>query len=279
MTAPAAPVDELGSARSFLFVPGDRPDRYAKAAASGADEVVCDLEDAVADAAKPDARRRTVAWLDDGGAACVRVNAAGTPWHLDDLEAVGRAAGLRGVVVPKAEDPEALALVAAALPAGVPLVALVETARGLLCAGELTAVPSVVRLAFGSIDFSLDISAQDDRSALLFARSSLVVAARAAGGPPPVDGVTTALDDPDALAEACAHAVSLGFGGKLCIHPRQVEAVHRAFSPTAEQVAWARRVLEAAGDGRAAAVDGHMVDRPVLAKADAVLRSTRSPVR
>lgn len=247
-------------ARSFLFVPGDRPDRFAKAAASGADVVVLDLEDAVAPAAKEAARAHVVAWLAEGHPAVVRVNAAGTPWHAGDVAAVRDSAT---VLVPKAESVTDFDGLSSVLP-------LVETARGVAAAVELCRVSTVVRPVFGSIDLAADLGVDPtSRTALLHARSALVLAAAAAGCAPPVDGVTTALSDVDAVRDDTRHAVELGFTGKLCVHPRQVPVVHEAFRPSAGQIAWARSVL-AAGDG-VAAVDGHMVDRPVLLRARRVL--------
>ena len=259
----------IAVARSFLFVPGHRADRFGKARDSGADQVVCDLEDAVGPDSKQAARARTVAWLASGGSACVRLNAPGTPWHEEDLAALADLPGLRGVVVPKAEDPEALAAVAERC--AVPVIALVETARGLLQALSLSEVPGVARLAFGSVDFSLDIASEEEQLALLHARSSLVVASRAGGLAPPVDGVTTALEDDALLRRDAKHAASLGFGAKLCIHPRQVSAVNETFSPSPDQVAWATKVLAACPEGEVGVVDAEMVDRPVLERARGVI--------
>ena len=257
----------IADARSFLFVPGDRPDRFAKAAAAGADVVVLDLEDAVAPAAKDAAREHVVAWLADGHTAVVRINAAGTPWHAADLAAVRDAAA---VMVPKAERPEDLDGLSSALP-------LVETARGVTAATELCAVPTVVRPVFGSIDLAADLGVDPlSRTALLHARSALVLAASAAGCAPPVDGVTTALSDVDAVRDDTRHAVELGFTGKLCVHPRQVPVVHEAFRPSEEELAWARSVL-AAGDG-VSVVDGRMVDRPVLLRAERLLSRAGAPL-
>jgi citrate lyase subunit beta / citryl-CoA lyase len=116
---------------------------------------------------------------------------------------------------------------------------------------------------------------------LLYARSRMVLASRVAGIVPPLDGVTAALDDPDRLAADVNRARRLGFGGKLCIHPRQIEAVNRSFSPSEAEVSWARRVVEAAQTAEAGAfrVDGEMVDRPVLERAQSVLDSIEPPHR
>lgn len=258
----------IAAARTFLFVPGDRPDRYAKAAAAGADVVVLDLEDAVAPGAKDAAREHVVAWLAAGHTAVVRINAAGTPWHAADLAAVRDAAA---VMVPKAERPEDLDGLSSVLP-------LVETARGVTAATELCAVPTVVRPVFGSIDLAADLGVDPlSRTALLHARSALALAAAAAAGcAPPVDGVTTALSDVDAVRDDTRHAVELGFTGKLCVHPRQVPVVHEAFRPSEEELAWARSVL-AAGDG-VSVVDGRMVDPPVLSRAARLLSRAGAPL-
>jgi citrate lyase subunit beta/citryl-CoA lyase len=262
-----------------LFVPGDRPDRFDKAAASGADIVVHDLEDAVAPDAKARARDLVARRLADGGVGCVRVNADGTPFHDADVAALAGAPGLVAVLVPKAEDPRLLAQLSGALGPDTAVVALVETALGQHRVHELAAAPGVTRLAFGSIDFALDIGAEDAALPLLLARSSLVLASRVAGLPAPVDGVTQDLDDPAVVARDTAAALGLGFGGKLCVHPRQVAAVNAGFRPSEAEVRHARQVLAAVADGGTARLGGQMVDRPVVERARQVLaRSGADPV-
>lgn len=248
------------AATTFLFVPGDRPDRFAKAVASGADVVLLDLEDAVSAGAKDSARAAVGEWL-VRGRAMVRINAPGTPWFEADASMVAA----RGVpvMVPKAETPGVLAGFRE-------VVALVETARGVEGAGELAAVPSVTRLAFGSVDLAAELGvAPEDREPFAYARSRLVIASAAARLAPPVDGVTTDLHDSARLEEDVRYARSMGFGGKLCIHPEQVAPVRDGFAPTEAELAWARRVV-AAGDG-VSVVDGRMVDKPVLARARHIL--------
>jgi citrate lyase subunit beta/citryl-CoA lyase len=263
---------------TWLFVPGSREDRFERAAGAGADEVILDLEDAVAPDTKDEARDRVASWLDGARTGWVRVNGTGTPWHELDLAAVGTRPGLLGVVVPKAEDPSSLLDLRERLPAGVSVVALVESARGIDRATAIAASGAVDRLAFGSVDFSLDIGAEDSDQAMLFARSSLVIASRVASLPPPLDGVTVSTTDEAESRAAAARARGLGFGGKLCIHPRQVQPVAEGFRPTAAQLAWASRVLGAAGPGPAGtpdqgafSVDGQMVDLPVLARARSIV--------
>jgi citrate lyase subunit beta/citryl-CoA lyase len=258
------------AARSWLFVPATRPERYAKAEASGADLVIVDLEDAVSADEKVIARETAASWLAGEGVAAVRVNPAGSAHHADDVAALAHLPGLRAVLLPMAESPDALAGLCRRLGDDVPLVAQVETATGLVRARELAAAPGVVRLAFGHLDFAVDIDAAPKPESLLHARSSLVVASRIAGVAGPVDSVTTDLDDEQATRADATRARSLGFTGKLCIHPRQVTAVNEAMSPTADEVAWAERVLEAGATG-ATRVDGHMVDAPVVARAQRVM--------
>ncbi|MBE1468817.1 HpcH/HpaI aldolase/citrate lyase family protein [Kibdelosporangium phytohabitans] len=199
----------LASARTFAFVPGHRPDRFARAMAAGADVVVIDLEDAVARADKVAARENVRAWLQDGHEVVVRVNPIGSPWYGEDVDAV--AARARAPMLPKAEDPGALA----ALPGETPVIPLIESATGIARAAQVCAVASVVRPAFGSVDLATQLGANHrSRNALLHARSALVLAAASAGCAPPIDGVITAIDEPAALADDLRHAGELGFTGK-----------------------------------------------------------------
>lgn len=264
------------SPRSYLFAPGHRGERFDKAMAAGADAVILDLEDAVPVEAKDGAREAVSRWLHHrerragDPQVLVRVNAAATPQHADDVAACRL--GVDGIVLPKSETPAELAALAHALP-GVALLPLVETAQGLATSLELARAPGVQRLVFGSIDFQHDLGIEGDGEELLYARSRLVLHSRLAGVAAPVDGVSTVLDDaPQVLAEA-QRARRLGFGAKLCIHPKQITSIHEAFAPTAVQVDWAQRVLAAAkaAQGAAVALDGHMVDRPVILRAQALL--------
>lgn len=235
--------------------------------------MIVDLEDSVREEAKEDARGAVVSWLAGSGSrAWVRVNPSGSAAHDDDLAALQGMPGLHGIVLPKAEHVEALDAVAGALGAGVPVIALVESARGLLHAEALAQHRSVVRLAFGNLDFAADCGmvSDEDEMELLSARVHLVVASRAAGLAGPVDGVTADVTTAQAAERHARRAADLGFSGKLCIHPVQVPAVHRGFTPRREQVAWARRVVDAV-DGGVAVVDGAMVDRPVLLRARGIL--------
>jgi citrate lyase subunit beta/citryl-CoA lyase len=255
--------------RSYLFVPGNRPERFAKALAAGAHAVIIDLEDAVAPADKPAARDAVRAWLTPQHPVLVRINSADTAWFADDVELSGLP-GVAGIVLPKAEQSADIALLRGkGAPAVLPLI---ETALGLHHALTLAQHPCVERLLFGSIDFSLDLGLHEGVEELQYFRSHLVLASRLAGILPPVDGVTTALDDGARILDDARRARRNGFGGKLCIHPKQLAHVHAAFAPTAEEVAWAERVLQAVEttNGAAVALDGKMIDRPVILKAQAI---------
>lgn len=245
--------------RAPLFVPATRPVRFAKAAASGTDAVIVDLEDAVAPVDKDRVRGslRTM----PPGPVILRINAIGTAWHEADLAALD-GLNLLCVMMPKAEDPAALAKL------NFPLLPLIETARGLAHAREIAALPNVTQLAFGSIDFCADLGMAHLREVLLPVRLELVLASRLAGIAPPLDGVTTRLD-PGLAADDATHARNLGMGGKLCIHPSQVEEVRTAFLPTEKEREWAQKVL--ASGGGAVAVDGEMVDEPVRRRARNIL--------
>lgn len=276
----------VARATTALFVPGSRPDRFARACAAGADCVLLDLEDAVAPQAKGDALAHVLRFLDEKAPGrppvLVRVNPAGSSWAAAEIEALAglvsrRPYALAGLVVPKAESPRDLADLSAALrgTSGTTLllVALVETARGVLAAAAIAKAPAVTRLAFGALDFALDVGAQPGSAVLSAARAAVVIGSAAAGKAPPWDSPSTAIDDLDEVRREALQAQQEGFGGKLCIHPAQLAPVRAAFGPQADEVDWARRVL-AAGDkaaGGVVRVDGRMVDRPLLERARVVL--------
>ena len=271
---------DVAAASTLLFVPGDRPDRFAKAAASGADVIVVDLEDAVAPEAKGDARAEVVRWFADGGTGIVRVNAPDTPWFEEDVAAL--APHVDVVLLPKAEDPQVVAELVVTLRGARPdagVLALVETARGLLRAAETAAVPGVVRLAFGNFDLSTELGLDpDDHQALWPMRSSLVVASAAARLPAPVDGVSGSIDDAEVIESDARHAIRAGCSAKLCIHPRQVPVVAAALTPSADDFAWATRVMTAweGATAGAVALDGKMIDKPVVDRARRVLAAAGS---
>ncbi len=262
--------------RSYLFVPATRIDRVPKALASGADAVIVDLEDAVAPAHKGSARDALAHASQNAQSVFVRVNGPDTEWFEDDLKLCGDL-GVFGVVVPKSETQDQMRHASSRMRSGAILLPLVETARGYANIAELCAAPGVQRLVFGSIDFQLDLGITGEHEELLYFRSGLVLASTLARIQPPVDGVTVDIDNVERVKDETRYAKRLGFGGKLCIHPNQIVVVNQCFSPSAEEVAWAKRVLDAAGaaDGGAVQVDGKMVDRPVLLRVQAILRESQ----
>lgn len=265
-------------ARTYLFVPGNRPDRFAKALASGADAIVLDLEDAVATEDKAAARDAIARWAAeaaplDRGRVVVRINEVASPAFAVDLQML-REAGLLDVMCPKAESPATLRSVRAELPEA-RVLALVESARGIADIGAIAAAPGVTRLVFGTLDFALDLDLDiaDQSDGLSFAASRMAIASRVAGLPSPVAGVTPQIDDDDRLLADLAWARRHGAGAKLCIHPRQVAPIHDALAPTPQAVDWARRVLAAdAASPGAARLEGRMIDRPVVLQAQRTLQ-------
>lgn len=264
------------SARSYLYVPADRPEMLAKAAERGADALIVDLEDAVAPSRKAEARRILADFLPCPIETWVRVNS-----HPDLLsEDVAAADGADGILLAKAETEslsQALSLTS------LPLTLLVETASGLLAAAELAAADRVVRLAIGEADLGaeLGVTLGDDGAEMLYARSQLVVASAAARIDAPMGPVLTDFRDHDSLRRSSEALVRLGFGSRPAIHPAQVHIINESFTPTPEQVADARGLIEAfeaalATGAGVGAADGVMFDEAVVRQARRVLDRARS---
>ena len=271
----ATPNAQSPAARSYLFVPGDRPERFDKAWASAADEVILDLEDSVAHDHKITARSAVANWLDASRPVWIRINATDTEWFIHDLELAERP-GVVGLLLPKAEQlPASLTKLCAKR--SLNLLPIIETAKGMHAVEYLATAPQVVRLAFGALDFQVDLDIIGDDDALLYFRSCLVLASRLARLPAPVDGVTVSIDDASVLRADTERSRRLGFGAKLCIHPNQIAEVHCAFSPSADERDWAARVLAAmqASGGAVASLNGKMIDRPVWQKA---MRISNAPM-
>ncbi|MFC6825569.1 HpcH/HpaI aldolase/citrate lyase family protein [Halopelagius fulvigenes] len=273
--------------RSLLFSPGDRPELMRKAPATGADIVCFDLEDAVAPARKAEAREAVRAVLSDpsfdpGAEVVVRVS--------DDYESdLGVLLGddgadadvrLDAVMVPKAGTPGDVRTVAEELEARgrtLPVFALVESARGALNAPEIAAADPTTALVFGAEDLAADIGATRtaEGTEVLYARERVVLAAAAAGADA-IDTVYTDFEDEAGLREATEFAATLGYDGKMAIHPAQVGPINEAFTPASDRVEWAKRVLEARDaadeEGRGVfRVDGEMIDAPLVAQAERIL--------
>jgi citrate lyase subunit beta/citryl-CoA lyase len=286
---------EFAWIRSALFVPGDRLDRIDKAVATAADAVIIDLEDAVAPSHKIQARAiagKKVAGGKDKK-ILVRVNALNTEFAADDFSEV-IAAGLDGIMVPKVETPGDIRQIDAIVletekkrglePGSVFILPLIESARGVenafAIASEKTESQRGFTLSFGAADFALDMGINITRSGqeLIYPRARLAVACRAAGLAPPIDTpFMIDLKDRKALEADILRAVRLGFQGKLCIHPNQVEICNQLFSPTAEEIAQARKVIEtfdrAQAEGVAAIqLNGKFLDPPVVERARRILK-------
>jgi citrate lyase beta subunit len=304
---------ELPHLRSLLFAPGSDERKLAKALASVADAVVCDLEDAVAPADKEAAREVTARAIRDvtrpagaesvphpgrgavpppsqqsvtttsapdrddsvpigaRPARLVRINAAGTPWFEDDL-AFSATLALDALVLPKA-SPEAVAALGADSP---PVIAIVETALGLRQAFEIASQPRVAALLLGSVDLGAEVGLETrpDGQEILYARSKVAIDSAAAGLRGPFDVVHLEFEDEAGLEGQCRLARALGFRGKASIHPAQLETINRVFAPSEQEIEWARTVVEAFEDQSEGvlAVNGTMVDRPVVERARRVLR-------
>jgi citrate lyase subunit beta/citryl-CoA lyase len=265
--------------RSWLYVPGHRAERVAKALVAGADAVVIDLEDAVPADRKDAARDQTVALLDeraDHGAlqVWVRINPPGTEIGRRDVAALtGRR--LDGLRIPRADDPDEVREVAERT--GAPLQLLLESARGLSRARELAEAHELVAgIGLGEADLAADLLVDRDEG-LTWARGAVVVAARAAGLPSPVQSVWTDVGDSDGLRVSSERGRATGFFGRSVVHPRQIDVVHDVYTPSADEIAAAEGIVataaEAAARGEAAALsaDGRFVDPAVVARARTVL--------
>jgi len=270
----------LSTARSYLFVPADRPERFEKALKSGTDIVVIDLEDAVRPENKKMARDCLSDWQQTAaaGSVCLRINDVGHPDIEHDLRLAVHPA-IAGVMLPKVDGASCCTMIAKETHK--PILALIETARGLKAVHEI-AEAGVHNLVLGTIDLALDLNidphSQEGRFVLDQARTSLRIASSAAGLNDPVDGVHTNLDDQPGLIAAAKHAKAFGFGGMLAIHPKQTTAINLTMAPTADEVNWATRVISVASlpdQHGAFLLDGRMIDAPIIEKAKRILQSSR----
>lgn len=265
----------LALARSFLFVPANRPERYAKALASGAGAVIIDLEDAVPPEGRDAARQQLADGFERLTAqerlrVLVRINACGTRWHEEDLRLLQQLSRfeLAGVVLPKAESAAGISQLAASAGPTCAVLPMLESAAGLAALDLLAGSSQVLRMVFGNLDFQADLGMACDAEEVELqpVRLALVLASRRAGLVPPVDGVTTGTGDSAQVQADAGRSRRSGFGAKLCIHPAQVAIVNLALGPTAAELEWARRVIDnsCGTDGGVFTLDGRMVDAPVL---------------
>lgn len=253
-----------------LFVPGDRPERFHKAATSGADAVILDLEDAVAVERKVEARLAVAAHTITEVPVIIRINARNTDDFVADMNAL-RNTPFDALLLAKAESAEDVLAVHVRLARQVPIIVLVETAKGFADLRSLLSAPGVVLAAFGSLDLALDLGCVASWEAMAYMRSQLILTCRIEGLSPPLDGVCTDLDDIALIGEEARHAANLGFGGKLAIHPRQISPIQTAFQPDEKSLEWAQSVIAAAQQGSAVRVNGAMVDRPLIERAKRIL--------
>jgi citrate lyase subunit beta/citryl-CoA lyase len=271
-TSPYGPV--------LLFCPGSRPDRFARAVAA-ADTVILDLEDAVAPREKADARQAVLRALTEGTVApdrcIVRINQLDGEWGREDVAAL-RDSPVSMVMLPKAFDPGAVERLA---PWGV--LALCETARGVLAASELSKVDNCVGLMWGGEDLTADLGGRASRRKdgiylphVVHARTAVLLAAAAASRSA-VDGVYLAIDDTEGLAAEAAEAAAMGFRAKACIHPSHAPVIRTAYTPSTEDLAWAEEVLLAVRESTGVTtVRGRMVDEPILRHARALVEAAQN---
>ncbi|SAK62972.1 HpcH/HpaI aldolase [Caballeronia glebae] len=258
--------------RSFLFVPGNKPERFAKALGSGADAVIIDLEDAVASDDKDDARRMISEFVNLERKVIIRVNARGTPWYEQDA-LLCKLPGVSGIVLPKTESASDVVDLISRIKAKTPVYPLIESARGMWDTLQIAKAPFVRQLMFGTLDFMADMKMELENAELNSYRAQLSTASRVAGISAPIDGVTTEINDAECLRRDTVNGRRWGFAGKLCIHPKQVLTVNASYAPSEAEIDWARRVLDAfeLSAGGVVSVDGEMVDRPVVLRARSLL--------
>ena len=268
----------LGFCSTFLFVPGNRPERFAKALDSGAAAVIFDLEDAVAPDDKEAARNAIrTAWpslsAEQKKRLVIRSNSPGSPFYSADL-ILAQELRVTCLLIPKAESMDQINGAALVLP-NTALIPMIETAIGLDQVKQIANSNQVIRLALGNLDLQADLGMTCDlqESELQTARYQIVLASRLAEIAPPIDGVTPSTEDMARIQDDAQRAKRMGFGGKLCIHPKQVDIVKNAFMPSEQELLWAHKVLEAisASNGGAVKLDGRMIDRPVVLLAQRTL--------
>jgi citrate lyase subunit beta / citryl-CoA lyase len=258
-------------ARSWLLVNGAHADRFEEAARSRTDIVVLDIEDAVAPNDKPAARDNVLGWLGAGNTDWVRINGFGTPWWVDDLAALARTS-VGGVMLAMVESVDHVTETAKRLP-DVPIVALVETARGLERITEIAATKGTFRLAFGIGDFRRDTGFGEDPATLAYARSRFTIAAKAANLPSAIDGPTIG-SNALKLIEATAVSVEFGMTGKICLTPDQCAVVNEGLSPSQDQIAWAKEFFAEFESDGGQIRNGS--DLPRIARATKILELARS---
>lgn len=254
-----------------LFVPGHRAELLSKAAASGADAVIMDFEDAVAEADKPAAHAALATSPKLSVPLVVRTNSFDSDWFEKDLAQLAKTPPAM-VMLPKAESAEHIDYIVRILGTDMPVVPIIESAAGLAAAGEMLCHPSVPQCAFGHLDFALDVGSSPDWENMYYARGKLVVETRLAGKASPLDGVAVRFDDAKIVGVEARRARDMGFGGKLLIHPKQIAPSKEVFRPSRDDYDWALRVVAAVAESTSAVqLDGAMVDVPVIKRAERII--------
>lgn len=263
---------EKAPLRSALFVPATRPDRFPKAIASGADAVIVDLEDSVAPGLKASARQALADYVraHPDEPLWVRINDGSTVWFDEDLALIRSLPAVAGIVLPKAQRAEHVYIVSGA---GKPLIPVIESAAGVRELDRIAAANGVVRLSFGILDLVVELGTRPETAAARFVldqlRFQILVASRMHGLAAPLDSVYADFSDLQGLEAAATMAHDMGFGGMLCIHPRQVPVVHAVYQLSAQELDWARRVVARADETGEYTfrLDGQMVDKPLIVRA------------
>lgn len=270
----------LAFAQTFLFVPGNRPERFEKALATGSHAVIIDLEDAVPLEEKITTRQALEKSLPEllkhhTDRLVLRINAFGTDFFKDDLAFISKFE-IGAIIHPKTESSAQLDLMAASLKPDTSIIPMIETAQGITQIRAIACHPKTLRLTLGNIDLQADLgfTCDDNETELYPVRYEIALATRLAEIASPIDGVSTNIENHDALHRDTLRAKRLGFGAKLCIHPKQVAEVIQCFTPSAAEIDKAKRIVEAdkASNGGAVKLDGRMVDRPVVLLAKKILK-------
>ncbi|MGN7385414.1 HpcH/HpaI aldolase/citrate lyase family protein [Sporosarcina sp. SAFN-015] len=273
---------------SYLFVPGNRPDRIEKAILAGkANAIIIDLEDAIAFNEKGKVRELVNEFLSETTLPSepklyVRVNDSSTPFYIEDVEMVSKFAGV-GIMLPKTESPADVHQLVDRIVPDQSIIPLIETAKGVLNAYDIASCSNqILRLAFGAVDYCLDLNTSISAHGheLIYPRSALVVASRAAGLSSPIDTVFIDLSDEEGLIAEIRRAKNLGMFAKLCIHPKQLEPVNQLFAPSDSDIAWANKVVasfeDALSNGLSAIqLDNKMIDLPVYKQALSTLSGVK----
>lgn len=262
----------MKSARSYLFVPANRVERFKKALNTDSDAVIIDLEDAVPLDLKQSSRDALATWLQNNPEhqVMIRVNSSQTEWFLADIE-LAKFPNVSAIVLPKTESSTEIEAVLKIREVGI--FPLIETPLGFANVRQIACTKQVIALMFGTIDFQLEMNMNGGYLELLSFRNEIVLASQLAKIQAPVDGVTVDFKDEYLIQLEAQQAKNLGFAGKLCIHPNQVNLVNQTFNPSAQEIIWANQIMQAVNDakGQAVSLNGKMIDLPIVLQAQKII--------